>query len=118
MAEWLVPGGILLVQVPAHNWLYGTIDRALGHHRRYTAAGLRGLLRRHGLSPVGGPHYLFGAAVPGWWWHGRVRRARRVPEGSVRVVNALAWVSQVVESVVRLPLGITLVAAATRPGSR
>jgi len=116
MAGWLRPGGTLLVQVPAHRWLLGSIDDALGHYRRYSPNDLAGLLEAEGLEVVVRPRRLFAAAVPGWWWHGRVRRARRVPEGSVRAVNALAAVSRAVEAAVPAPLGITLVAAARRRG--
>jgi SAM-dependent methyltransferase len=34
-------GGALVVIVPAHAWLFSEFDRAIGHHRRYDAAGLR-----------------------------------------------------------------------------
>ena len=37
----LAPGGGVIVTVPAYKWLYGEWDRALGHHRRYTARQLR-----------------------------------------------------------------------------
>lgn len=31
-----VPGTPVLVAVPAHQWLFGTHDESLGHHRRYS----------------------------------------------------------------------------------
>ena len=34
----LAPGGRLLLLVPAERYLYGTLDRALGHYRRYQRA--------------------------------------------------------------------------------
>ena len=40
----LAPGGRLLLLVPAHEWLYGAIDRAIDHHRRYERAGLEATL--------------------------------------------------------------------------
>ena len=43
----LVPGGRLVVLAPAHRWLTSPMDAAVGHYRRYSAAGLRG------LTPVG-----------------------------------------------------------------
>ncbi len=42
-AERLRPGGRLIVAAPAHAWLYSEFDRAIGHHRRYTAKDLRRL---------------------------------------------------------------------------
>jgi hypothetical protein len=40
-AEWLRPGGHLIILVPAHQWLYTPFDRAIGHFRRYTRTTLR-----------------------------------------------------------------------------
>ncbi|MBC8084386.1 MAG: class I SAM-dependent methyltransferase [Hymenobacter sp.] len=34
-------GGVLLIIVPAHQWLYSPFDNALGHFRRYSRARLR-----------------------------------------------------------------------------
>jgi len=39
----LADGGHIVVLSPAHQWLYSEFDRAVGHHRRYTAAALRAL---------------------------------------------------------------------------
>ncbi len=114
LAGWLAPGGTLFVQVPAHQWLFGSIDAALGHHRRYTGARLSSLLESRGLALVAPPRYLFVLGIAGWWWYGRVLRRRAVPEQSVRVSNVLAGTSRVLETVLRLPLGLTLLAAARR----
>jgi SAM-dependent methyltransferase len=47
----LAPGGVLLLQVAAYEWLRSGHDRASGTARRYTARGLRRLLRGAGLAP-------------------------------------------------------------------
>lgn len=112
LAGWLAPGGTLLVQVPAHPWLFGSIDASLGHHRRYTAARLSSLLQAEGLALATPPRYLFVLGIAGWWWYGRVLRRRAVPEQSVRVSNVLAGTSRVLETVLRLPVGLTLLATA------
>jgi hypothetical protein len=46
-ARRVARGGHLVVLSPAHPWLFSPFDRAIGHHRRYTAASLRA---------VGPPH--------------------------------------------------------------
>ncbi len=38
----LVPGGTLLLFVPALPWLYGAMDREFGHCRRYVKSDLSG----------------------------------------------------------------------------
>lgn len=40
----LAPGGALLATVPAHPFLFGAHDRALGHFRRHTKSSFRALL--------------------------------------------------------------------------
>lgn len=44
----LAPGGTLLILVPAHQWLFGPFDAAIGHLRRYSRTRLRQVL------PAGG----------------------------------------------------------------
>lgn len=58
----LVPGGNLLIIVPAHAALYGQMDALAGHYRRYEKAALAKLLDNAGflveeisyINPVGG----------------------------------------------------------------
>ncbi|MCB0353358.1 MAG: methyltransferase domain-containing protein [Bdellovibrionales bacterium] len=45
----LSPEGKLLLVVPAHPWLEGARDRSLGHLRRYSKAGIEGLLKASGF---------------------------------------------------------------------
>jgi SAM-dependent methyltransferase len=50
-AKHLRPGGHVIALSPAHQWLFTPFDRAIGHHRRYTRAGL-GALAGPDLAPV------------------------------------------------------------------
>jgi len=49
VAACLRPGGVFVVNVPAHPWLFSLHDRHLGHLRRYHPAEIEALARRHGL---------------------------------------------------------------------
>lgn len=40
LSEHLSPGGIMVLTVPAYQWLFSEHDRVLGHHRRYTKTRL------------------------------------------------------------------------------
>jgi SAM-dependent methyltransferase len=51
MAGLLRPGGLLVVTVPAYQWLFSDHDRALQHYRRYTRARLLEVLPKE-LEPV------------------------------------------------------------------
>lgn len=50
----LRPGGRLLVYVPAFDLLYSSMDRKVGHHRRYRLPGLRGIVSAGGFAIVAG----------------------------------------------------------------
>lgn len=80
--------GRLVLLVPALPALYGTMDRALGHHRRYTGRGLADLLRRTGFH-VAHVEYFNLAGVPGWWFAGRVLHRVMIPAASLRLYDAL-----------------------------
>jgi SAM-dependent methyltransferase len=49
-ARVLVPGGHVLLRLPAYDWLRGRHDCAVHTARRFTVKGLTGLLQRSGLT--------------------------------------------------------------------
>ncbi|MEO8303955.1 MAG: class I SAM-dependent methyltransferase [Betaproteobacteria bacterium] len=52
IAGKLAPGGRLLVYVPAFDVLFSSMDRKVGHHRRYRREGLAALVEAAGLEVV------------------------------------------------------------------
>jgi len=88
MRRMLAPGGRLILLVPALPALYGTMDKALGHHRRYQRAPLTSLLQATGFR-VAHVEYFNLAGVPGWWFAGRVLRRQVIPAGSLKLYDAL-----------------------------
>lgn len=57
------PGTLVLISVPAFQWLWSGHDVFLGHHRRYTRAQLEALVRRAGLEVVR-TRYFFATLLP------------------------------------------------------
>src|SRR6266566_623924 len=84
----LEPKGRLVLLVPALPALYGSIDRALGHHRRYTSADLIAKLERTGFR-LAHIEYFNLAGIPGWWWAGRVLQRQTIPAGSLKLYDTL-----------------------------
>ncbi|MDR1602627.1 MAG: class I SAM-dependent methyltransferase [Tannerella sp.] len=50
-------GGKILVYVPAFKILFSSMDRQVGHFRRYRKKELTGKIRQTGLVPAGSAHY-------------------------------------------------------------
>jgi len=88
MRRLLTPAGRLILLVPALPALYGTMDQALGHHRRYQRGPLTSLLDATGFN-VAHVEYFNLAGVPGWWFAGRVLRRRMIPAASLKLYEAL-----------------------------
>jgi 2-polyprenyl-3-methyl-5-hydroxy-6-metoxy-1,4-benzoquinol methylase len=62
----LRPGGLLVVTVPAHRWLWSEADELLGHVRRYTRSTLRRELEAAGFTPSLLSHVFSWLVAPVW----------------------------------------------------
>jgi dolichyl-phosphate beta-glucosyltransferase len=64
VARLVAPDGYVIVQVPAHPWLWSDADELLGHDRRYTRRALRRELERSGLEVVWISHVFSWLTLP------------------------------------------------------
>jgi SAM-dependent methyltransferase len=113
-ARALAPGGHLLLFVPALPALFGTLDEAFEHHRRYTRPGLLEKLAAAGLEPVQ-VRYMNVTGIPAWWLFGKVLRRRTITAGDARTYDR--WVVPAVrflEDRIDPPLGNALLAVAKK----
>jgi 2-polyprenyl-3-methyl-5-hydroxy-6-metoxy-1,4-benzoquinol methylase len=112
----LAPGGHLLLVVPAHPFLYSSLDALLGHERRYRKADVGRLLRDTSLSieelrlvnPIG---------ALGWLVSARILGRRQIPLAPLRFYDRLVPLFRALDAF-PLPLGLSVwaVASATRNG--
>jgi SAM-dependent methyltransferase len=109
----LVPGGSLLLLVPAHPKLFGSMDRTVGHFRRYTRSQIQGLLREASFETVT-VMYVNPIGAVGWFVAGRVLGRTYVPSGPLRLYDRLVPALRVLDDL-RLPIGLSVWARATRP---
>ena len=112
-AEALGPGGRLVLLVPAHQALYGTLDVHLRHFRRYSRQHLEQIVTGAGFH-VDGIRYLNRPGVFGWWLNSRVLRRRVLPRGQLAVFGWLKPLLRLEEK--RSPsFGLSLLVLARRP---
>jgi SAM-dependent methyltransferase len=112
LRDSLVPGGHLLLLAPAHGFLFGEIDRNVGHERRYSRGPLRTLLEQAGFEPVE-VRYVNPVGAVGWLVSSRLLRRDQVPTGPLRVYDRLVPVLQRLDRL-RLPFGLSVWAVARR----
>lgn len=108
----LEPGGRVVLLVPALPSLYGALDRALGHYRRYTRRLLRQRYAEAGLA-LRHLEYFNLAGIPGWWLLGRVLRRELIPKASLTLYDRLVPLFRL-ERYLPLRLGQSLIAIGER----
>jgi SAM-dependent methyltransferase len=113
MRGLLPPGGRLVLLVPALRALYGSLDRALGHCRRYTRVELIAKLRETGFV-LRHLEYFNLAGIPGWWVTGRLLRRSLIPTASLRWYDALVPLFRL-ERLLPWRIGQSLIAVGEAP---
>jgi len=110
----LRPGGRALIKVPAHPFLFGAMDEASLHHRRYRRAELSRKLREAGFAVERVAYMNLLATVP-YFVKSRVLRRRTNFSNSIDP-DRLGWIDRLIpwleriERVVPPPFGLSLVA--------
>jgi len=110
----LRPGGRVLLFVPALEWIYGSLDKAFEHRRRYSKPVLRRKLERAGFR-VERARYVNFLGITSWFFAGRVLRQRTLRTGQVRWYDRwiIPWTFKL-EQIWEPPIGQSLVAVAVK----
>lgn len=102
----LEPGGHLLVLVPSHPFLFGSLDEALGHERRYRKRDLEDRSARAGFAPTV-LRYVNPTGGFGWLTASRVRRRHTLASRSLGLYDRLVPLLRTLDRV-PLPFGLSL----------
>jgi len=110
----IVPGGSLLLFVPAIPAIYGTLDKAFEHYRRYTRHTLRDVIKSAGWQPKRISYMNF-PGIAAWFMAGRIMKKTSVAPGDAKAYDRLVipWLSKL-EAIVPPPIGSNIVAIATK----
>lgn len=116
LGRLLVPGGNIVVYVPALNGLYGALDRKIGHYRRYSVWRLREVFLEAGLEPVELRWVNF-IAIPAWAAFGRgdVNDPQRSSTLLSLWDRTAVPAARFLEGHVRTPIGLNVLGVARRP---
>ena len=115
MASVIVPGGRIILMLPAFQALYGPIDRNLGHFRRYDRTALRNLVRGTGLR-LERAHYTNLPGFFGWWINAHLLRRNAQSERQIAIFDRyIVPELATLEDLIRPPFGQSLLAVLERP---
>ena len=86
----LRPGGRAVVLVPNDQKIYGTLDAALGHYRRYSPIELREKMELTGFH-VETVLMFNRISRPAWYVSGRILKRTALGRGQMRLFDSLVW---------------------------
>jgi len=109
MHRLLTGDGRLVLLVPALQWLYGSMDAADGHFRRYSARELKERLSAAGFV-VSNLQYRNFPGIFGWFINGRVRKVPFIPKNQLALYDKIIPLVQRLEQWVSFPLGQSILA--------
>ncbi len=107
LKSFMVPSSksLLIVSVPANQWLFGLHDEALGHFRRYSRKTLRKVINsQFATLNVRSIGFL---GIPAALYFSKIRRVP-YPVGKPGLANLILKVSCKIEEVIQAPIGSSL----------
>lgn len=113
MYKLLKKDGYLILLVPAFDFLYGEIDKSIGHFRRYNREDLHGMLNVTGLKIIKSRFINFLGGL-GWWISAKILSNNKVDESKIKIFNFVAPFVLPLEDLVEPPLGTSILVIAQR----
>ncbi len=109
----LKEGGNLILLVPAHDFLFGEIDKSIGHYRRYNKRKLLQFMTELGYKIIRGRTINMLGAI-GWWFSAKLLSNSKVDKNKVKLFNMLAPIVLPVEDFLEPPIGTSVLVIAQK----
>jgi ubiquinone/menaquinone biosynthesis C-methylase UbiE len=100
--------GKLLLLVPASKLIYGTVDKADGHYRRYNKKELRMKLKDANFKILK-ERYMNLPGMIGWFYHGKILKIKIHKKNDLSLFNKLAPIFEFIEKRIPPPAGLSLI---------
>src|SRR5262249_7751559 len=107
----LPESGRLVLLVPALPQLYGSLDEAVGHFRRYPPATIRRVVEENGFA-VESIEWMNMLGIAGWFLNAKLLRRRVLPMVQLRLYDRLAPTLAKLEEWLQVPIGLSLLVVA------
>ncbi len=111
--QLLKPGGILILLVPTHQFLYNEIDKLSGHFRRYEKNVLRKKLHQAHFEITSLKRLNFIGGL-GWLLSGKIFKSTNIDRSKVKIFQYLAPPFIFLENLLEPPLGTSLLVITKR----
>ncbi|HML17620.1 MAG TPA: glycosyltransferase [Bryobacteraceae bacterium] len=110
----LKPEGSAVILVPQGPGLYGSLDRGMGHKRRFSKDELNHILERAGFQ-LERTHQLNKIGAVSWWIHAKLLRRKGIAKLTLKIFDKTVWIWRRLDPVMPWR-GLSLIAVARRTG--
>ena len=111
----LKPNGVLVMLVPHSHNLFGSLDRSLGHRRRYSVEEAREMMAAQGFTLE--KAYTFNrAGTPPWWAYSRIFGKTSISKLVLKIFDKSVWLWRRIDSLMPWP-GLSLIVVGRKPGA-
>ncbi len=113
MYKLLATSGVLIILVPSHNFLFGEIDKSIGHIRRYEKDSLLKILESIGFKIKFVRILNFLGAI-GWYVWGKILKDKKIDLVSINLFNLVAPFILSMENLIEPPVGTSILIIAEK----
>jgi ubiquinone/menaquinone biosynthesis C-methylase UbiE len=104
-------GGKIILWVPAMPCAYGSIDKAVGHFRRYSKEAIYSLMKDAGIKTFS-HRYVNMLGFLGWYVNAHFQKRTKQSDSQIKFFNALVPCFSKIEQIISPPFGMSLLIVA------
>ncbi len=108
MNQLLKKNGYLNLLVPACPIAYGSLDKEMGHFRRYQKRELEEKLKKASFEIIKSFHMNV-LSLAGWIFYSRILKRKQLPKTEIHLIDQLVPILSRLEKLVPPPVGLSLI---------
>jgi len=102
IANLLEKGGKAIIMVPKGQWLYGSLDKVLGHKRRYSEKLLYDLAHQTGFKIAKLIYFNKISTLP-WYFNGKILKRRTFGYWQILIMDTIIPIAKIFDKIVPMP---------------
>lgn len=99
--------GTLIILVPAYKFLYSSLDKELGHHRRYTLQRLKKSIIKNGMTPV--KSYYFNTLGILGWLYAKIFSLKTIPKHEMSFFEKITPAAKFFDKIIFHKTGLSVI---------
>lgn len=100
-------GGYLIILTPAYKSLYSSLDKALGHYKRYNTKSLKTIFKKNQLMTK--KAFYFNSLGVFAWLYGKFRKLKTIPGREMKLFNKLVPLSKLMDKIFFRKFGLSVI---------